>query len=267
MVSVLLWIRVFSTNSSVLTFSVLDVGQGDALFIESPTGIQVLVDAGANKTVMKELGAVMSFFDRHIDMLVVTHADRDHFEGFIPLLKKYKTDVMLLSGTKSESALYESFEKDVERKKIPKVFARRGQVVDLGGGAYLHILFPDRDVSHMETNDASIVIKLVYGKTSVMLQGDSPTKIEDYLLSIDEGELDSDILKAGHHGSRTSTGEPYVKAVTPRWAIISAGKDNSYGHPHPEVVDVLTRNNIEMLGTYDRGRIVFESDGESFVLK
>ncbi len=267
LVSVLLWVCVLGTNDGVLTFTVLDVGQGDALFIESPTGIQVLVDGGPNRTVTKEVSRVMSFFDRHIDMLVVTHADRDHYEGLIPLLGKYKTDVILYSGTVSDSALYKSFEEVVSENSIKKVVARSGQVVDLGGGAYLQILFPDRDVSGLETNDASIVMKLVYGETSVMLQGDSPLKIEEYLISKNSEILESDILKTGHHGSRTSTGESYVKAVSPKWAVVTAGEDNSYGHPHQEVVDTLNKYEVQILGTYDRGRIVFESDGKDFVLK
>lgn len=267
LVSFILWIRVLSTDSGVLTFSALDVGQGDALFIESPTGIQVLIDAGPGRTVTKELSKVMSLFDRHVDMIVITNPDRDHYEGFFSFLDKYKTDVVLRSGTNQDSELYKSLEQKIDNKKIPKIIGLRGQVVDLGGGAYLHILFPDRDVSGLSSNDGSLVMRLIYGKTSVMLQGDSTSKIEDYLISLDEEALDSDILKTGHHGSRTSTGDKYVKVVSPKWAIISAGKDNSYGHPHEEVVDTLNKYKVEILGTYDIGRIVFESDGENFSIK
>jgi len=267
-ISITLWVVVLSYGKdNTLTFATLNIGQGDALFIESPTGIQVVIDGGPNRAIMKELSAVMPWYDRHIDMLVVTNPDRDHFEGFIPLLDKYKVDVVLVSGTEKESEVYKVFENKLKEKKIPEKVARRGQVVDLGGGSFLQILFPDRDTSKLSPNDGSIVMKLVYGKTSVMLQGDSTSKIEEYLVTLDKGELKSDILKTGHHGSRTSTSQVYVEAVEPGWAIISAGEDNSYGHPHQEVVDNLNKHKVKIIGTYDIGRIVFESDGENFVQK
>ncbi len=267
LVSLAVWFMVFQEDRrGVLTIAFLNVGQGDAIFIESPTGVQVLIDAGPGSAIRKELSAVMPWYDRHIDMIVATHSDRDHFEGFIPFFDMYTTDVVLYSGTESESGSYDVFEKRIERAGVPYVVAKRGQRVDLGGGAYLDILFPDRDVSGLETNDASVVMRLAYGDTHVMLQGDSPMKIEEHILRLDPNILQSDILKAGHHGSKTSTSEAYVKAVDPEWAIISAGKGNSYGHPHKEVVDVLTQLEVEILGTYD-GRIVFESDGKSFSRK
>jgi len=268
LVSIVLWAIVVRENrEGVLTFSVLNIGQGDSILVESPTGVQVLIDAGPNRGVMKELSAVLSWYDRHIDMIVATHADKDHFEGFIPFFDKYKTEVVLLSGTESSSDTYKVFKEKIQKNNLPVVLARRGQVVDIGGGAYLEVLFPDRDVSGMETNDASVVLKLVYGETSAILQGDSPVKIEEYLISLDKAGLNSDILKTGHHGSRTSTGEEYVKAVSPKWAIITAGKDNSYGHPHSEVVDILNKLKVEILGTHVLGRIVFESDGKDFIQK
>src|SRR5205823_5277144 len=129
-------------------------------------------------------------------------------------------------------------------KHIPEILARRGQIIDLGGGAYLQVLFPDRDVSGLSSNDGSIVMRLVYGDTSVALQGDSTAKIEHYLVGLDGGNLKSTILKAGHHGSRTSTTEEYVRAVAPQWTVMSSGVNNSYGHPHKETLDTLAKLNI-----------------------
>ncbi|MES3005087.1 MAG: MBL fold metallo-hydrolase [Patescibacteria group bacterium] len=266
-VSIMLWVRVLSTHEGVLTFVALDVGQGDALFIESPTGVQIVIDGGPNNFLSRELSAVLPWYDRHVDMIIITNPDRDHYEGFFSFLDKYTTDVLVKSATDQDNELYKQLEEKIDSKKIPTIVGVRGQVIDLGGGAYIQILFPDRDVPGLSSNDGSLVMRLVYGKTSVMLQGDSTAKIESYLLSLDGVNLDSDILKTGHHGSRTSSGEEYVKAITPEWAIISAGKDNSYGHPHKEVVDTLNRYKVETLGTYDLGRIVFESDGENFVQK
>ncbi len=256
-----------------LTFAVLNIGQGDALFIESPTGTQVLVDGGPDKNLMKEISAVMPWYDRHIDMLVVTNPDKDHYEGFIPLMQKYSVDVVLEPGTTNKYSAYGVLEKEIADKKIPKILARRGQIVDLGGGAYLQILFPDRDVSGLSSNDGSIVMRLVYGDTSVMLQGDSTANVEHYLVGLDHltplraSSLKSTILKAGHHGSRTSTTEEYVTEVSPRWAVISSGANNSYGHPHKETLDTLSKLNIPAYDTCNNGDLIFQSDGKNFVLK
>lgn len=251
----------------ILKFEVLDIGQGDSLFIESPTGTQVLVDGGPNNNLAKEISQVMPFYDRHIDMIVVTNPDADHYEGFIKLLDKYRVDYDLEPGTTNKYEAYSVLENKIKEKNIQKILARRGQVIDLGGGAYLQILFPDRDISGLSSNDGSLVMKLVYGETSVMLQGDSTTKIEDYLLSLGTTTLKSTILKAGHHGSKTSSEENYVRAVFPQWTVISSGAENSYGHPNKETLDTMQKLNIETYDTCNNGRLVFESDGKQFVFK
>ncbi len=254
-------------REGILKFEVLDIGQGDALWIESPTGTQVLVDGGPNNALMKEIPNVIPWYDRHIDMLVVTNPDKDHFEGFISLLKKYSVDVVLEPGTKNNTGTYNTFEKEVADRKIPKILAHSGQVIDLGGGAYLQVLFPDRDVSGLSSNDGSIVMRLVYGDTSVMLQGDSTAKIEDYLMALGTTTLKSTILKAGHHGSRTSSVKEYVSVISPQLTVASSGINNDYGHPHKETVKTMNDLKIPFYDTCNNGRIVFESNGKDFVLK
>ncbi len=252
----------------MLTFAVLDIGQGDSLFIESPTGTQVIVDGGPGNNLMKEISTVVPWYDRHIDMIVVTNPDADHYSGFIPLMNKYSVDVDLESGTNNPFELYGVLEKEIADKGIPKILARRGQIIDLGGGAHLDIIFPDRDVSGLSSNDGSIVMKLVYGETSVMLQGDSTAKIEDYLLTnTSTSTLKSTILKAGHHGSKTSNTLEYVTAVSPEWSVISSGANNSYGHPHTETLETMDKLKIPTYDTCNNGTLIFKSDGKTFTLK
>ena len=266
-VSLILWTVVFhESRNGILTFAVLNIGQGDALFIESPTGTQVLVDGGPNNALMKEISAVVPWYDRHIDMLVITNPDKDHYEGFIKALDKYSVDVVLEPGTSNPYQAYTVLENKIAEKKIPRILARRGQIVDLGGGAYLQILFPDRDVSGLSSNDGSIVMRLVYGATSVALQGDSTAGIEHYLVGLGT-PLKSTILKAGHHGSRTSSTEEYVSSVSPEYTVISSGLNNSYGHPHKETLDTMNKLSIPVFDTCNNGRLVFQSDGKNFVLK
>jgi competence protein ComEC len=267
LLSIVIWSVVLTEQKGVLTFSVLDIGQGDALFIESPTGTQVIVDGGPDKNLMKEISGVLPWYDRHIDMIVVTNPDLDHYSGFIPLLDKYSVDVDLEPGTTNKYEAYGQLEQKLALKRIPKVLARRGQVIDLGGGAYLKILFPDRDVSGLSSNDGSIVMQLVYGETSVMLQGDSTANIEHYLVGQYGTELKSTILKAGHHGSKTSSTMEYVATVSPKWTVISSGKNNSYGHPNKETLATLKTLDIPALDTCAMGRITFTSDGKEFTLK
>lgn len=254
-------------KQGVLTFAVLDIGQGDALYIESPTGTQVIVDGGPGNNLLKALPKVMPFYDRSVDMIVVTNPDSDHYEGFIKFLDKYKVEKVLEPGTTNAYPAYAVFENKVKQKNISKTIARRGQEIDLGGGAYLQILFPDRNVSEVSPNTGSIVMKLIYGDTSVMLQGDSISNIEQYLLELDGDYLKSDIFKAGHHGSRTSSVEEYVAKVSPKWTVISSGKNNSYGHPHKETLATMKKLQIPTYDTCNNGTIVFESDGKIFVLK
>ncbi len=265
------YIAVKEGRGEKLTVAFLDVGQGDAIFIESPNGNQMLLDAGPGKSVLRELSKIMPFYDRSIDVLLATHPDADHIGGMPDVLEKYKVSLFLEPGVEGDTSLYKELELQIEKResqgKIEKLEARRGMVVDLGSGAILEILFPAIDPEGMETNTASIVARLVYGASEFLLTGDSPSNIEDYLVSQNCTEtncafgLDADVLKAGHHGSKTSTSREFVSTVSPEYAIISAGKDNRYGHPHPEVLETLTTTGAKILRTDTSGRIIFESDG------
>lgn len=248
-----------------LTVAFLDVGQGDAVFIEAPGGNQMLIDGGPNKSVLRELSKVMPFYDRSIDAVLMTHPDADHIGGLPDVMDRYEVGLLLESGVESDSAVYEETELKIERLKIKRLEVRRGMIVDLGQGTYLEILFPDRDPQGMETNAASIVARLVYGQSEFLLTGDSPQSIENYLVDAEGAFLQSDVLKVGHHGSKTSSSAEFVSAVSPEYAVISVGEDNRYGHPNQETLDVLSNINIKILRTDEQGRIVFKSDGINLI--
>ena len=254
---------ILGQEKGVLTVAFLDVGQGDAVYIEAPNGNQVLIDSGRSKAVLRELNKVMPFYDRSIDVLLATHPDQDHIGGFPDILKRYDVDFFLESGRESDSAVYEEVLQLTVVDDIKKIQARRGMVVMLDDDVHLNILFPDRDVRDVESNTASVITQLVYGETEFMLTGDSPKTIEEYLVMLDGENLESDVLKAGHHGSKTSSAEAFVGFVSPKYSVISAGKDNKYGHPHKDVIDVLNQFGSAILSTGDSGIIVFESDGEN----
>src|SRR3989344_8665818 len=260
------WYAVFAESDQRLTVAFLNVSQGDAILINTPGNQQILIDGGPNKQVLAELSKVMPFYDRSIDVVIATHPDQDHISGLLDVLERYEVDFVVEPGVESATAVYEGLENLIGEKGIKKILARRGMKLVLGENAYLLILFPDRDVSGMDTNDASIVAKLVYGNTSFLFTGDSPKKIEEYLVSLDGKNLDVDVLKAGHHGSKTSSAEEFLNAVSPVYAVVSAGKDNRYGHPHQEVLDALNNLGIKALRTDESGAIKIKSNGQNLSL-
>src|SRR3989338_11487995 len=263
-ITLFLFFQDFKNSSRVLTFAMLDVGQGDALFIESPTGTQVLFDAGPPRKIMSQLARVMSLFDRTIDAIVITNPDQDHIGGFPDILKVYKVGGVFEPGTFNDSKIYQNLEQEIKDKKIPKILAKRGMRLHIGPGAVIDILFPDRDVSLWDSNDGSIVAKLTYGKTSVMLTGDATAETEKIILEeFSSLQLWSTILKVPHHGSRTSSSVAFVKAVSPSYALISDGKDNKYGHPHQDTLDTLTLFGAKIFRTDLLGTIIVKSDGKS----
>lgn len=243
-----------------LRVAFLDVGQGDAIFIESPTGTQIVVDGGPDSSLLRELTSVMNPFDRHLDAIVVTNPDQDHFAGFIELLERYSVEKEFEPGTKKTTLTYKAFESALTKNNVPRFFAKRGMVFDLGGGAYLSVLYPDRDVSGSNPNDGSVVMKLIYGKTSVLLMGDSTSLVESRILSYG-GNFKADILKLGHHGSKTSSSENWIASASPSQAIVSASCDNSYGHPSKVVTDRLLAHAVSYLWTCTEGTISFSSNG------
>ena len=167
--TVLAWYAVFSEDrDGKLIVAFLDVGQGDAIFIESPTGTQMLIDGGPDKSVLRQLGKVMPFYDRTIDVLVVTNPDKDHFAGFLDVLRSYKVGAVMEPGTLGAASEYAVLERLITEKGVKKLLVRRGQKIQLGDGAILEILFPDRDVSGLNPNEGSVVAKLSYGATSLL---------------------------------------------------------------------------------------------------
>ncbi len=248
----------------VLKVSFLDVGQGDAIFIETPSGRQVLVDAGPHTNVLRALGTVMPFYDREIDVVLVTHPDADHIGGFQELFRRFDINVVLDTGATNDTQVYTSYRDAVVEEGASYVKARRGQVIDFNDGTYIRVLFPDRELDEDIGNDGSVVVQVVYGETEVLLSGDAGQNIERLLVSLEGGMLASDILKAGHHGSKSSSASVFVTTVDPEISIISAECDSRYGHPHQEVMTLLSQISEQVLGTCEHGTITFISDGQSF---
>ncbi|MES2994549.1 MAG: MBL fold metallo-hydrolase [Patescibacteria group bacterium] len=258
---------IYEPKQGLLTVSFLAVGQGDAILIESPEGVQLLIDGGRDRAVLRQLPRVMGPLDRSIDMVLATHPDADHIGGLPDVLNRYRVSYYLSPGIEHGTSQAERLDVAVEKEPgAVSILARKGMRIHLGEAVYADVLYPDHDVSKGETNSGSIVLRLVHGDTSFMLTGDAPSSVEDYLISLG-GELDSDVLKAGHHGSRTSTGSAWLNAVIPATVVISAGKDNSYGHPHEEVLERIQVSGASVASTVEGRPVIFTSDGKTVVHK
>lgn len=260
-VCIVIYAAVREDRRGLLTVTFLDVGQGDAIYIDAPSGRQVLIDGGAGSSVLRSLRRVIPWYDRSIDMIVGTHPDTDHIGGLIDVLDRYRVHRILVSSVAGDTPVSTSFEEKVTREGAEVVTAVRGQVFDLGDEARLEILMPDRLVSRVETNLGCVVARLVYGDTSFMLPCDAPDEIERYLVRLDGSALRSNVLKAGHHGSKTSSDPSFVGYVDPEYAIYSRGCDNTFGHPNQETIDTFARFEIPTLDTCEEGNITFVSDG------
>lgn len=268
-INIFIWSLVLTAQAhgGVLTVAFLNVGQGDAIYIEAPNGNQMLVDGGPNTAVLRELSAVMPWGDRSIDVVLATHPDKDHIAGLIDVIESYEIAQYFDSGVENDTGVYQTLLKTVSESNVPLTYARRGMRIVLdsteGEEVYADILSPDSDVTHAETNSGSIVLHLVYGEIEFMLTGDAPKNVEAHLGMLDGKDLESDVLKAGHHGSKTSSLAQFVDLVNPQFAVISAGKDNRYGHPHQEVMQLFKDRHIQTINTADVGAIIFTSDGMS----
>lgn len=261
--SCVIWIVVLHEGRrGVLTVSFLDVGQGDAIFIRSPEGRQVLIDGGAGTVLLRRLSTVMPWYDRSIDLVIGTHADLDHIGGLIELFPRYRIAEVIVPGTQGSSDAWRTYLDAIRNERRVRVIeAMRGTRIEIGGGAYLDVLFPDRTAPDLETNTGCVVTRLVFGSTAFMLPCDAPDEIEAYLALLDGADLRSDILKAGHHGSKTSSSALFVGLVDPKIVVYSRGCDNRYGHPSPETVATFARFDIPTLDTCEEGTITFVSDG------
>ncbi len=261
--AVFVWYAVFREGRKGLEVDFLDVGQGDAIFIQAENGNQVLLDGGPNKAALNQLSKVMPFYDRSIDILISSHPHQDHLAGLIEVLKRYNVDSVIESCVEYKSPETEAWKNILENKKIADFCGKRGMKINLDKDLYLEILLPIDGVQNSDPHLGMLVAKLYYGNTSYLLMGDAEKPLENYLISLEGPQLKTNVLKIGHHGSNKSTSESLLGFSAPQYAVISAGKDNSYGHPHKETLDILNKFQIPILRTDELGMIKIKSDGNN----
>lgn len=245
--------------------SFYDVGQGDSAFITTPKNHQILIDGGPDSKVLSKLSADMPFYDRSLDLVVLSHPHADHVNGLIDVLKRYQVDQVLFTGVVFNSPNYTEFLNVVKDKKIPTKIARSGEEIDFSDGPTFNILWPTKSLRGeqvSELNNSSIVLRLDYEGNSVLFPGDFEVSGQKDLSDSELSDFKADILKVSHHGSYTGTNLRFLRAVDPKYAIISVGADNRFGHPHENVLKMLS--NIKVYRTDKNGdiKVIISSDGK-----
>ena len=260
----LLLVHYFYTPNTELQISILDVGQGDAILLEAPNGQVILVDGGPDKTVLRRLGEELSFWERRIDLLVLTHPHEDHLAGFNSIINRYTIGGIMISGVEAKSQSYQHFLEVISEKHIPLLVVEHPLNVVFGDirleTIYPQTSFKGKRISNV--NNSSIVMRVVYKDFEMLLTGDAE-EIEEQAILASGSSIQADVLKAGHHGSETSSSEDFVKTVKPNVVVISSGQGNSYGHPSPRTLKRLERLHIPVRRTDIEGTIHLMTDGYS----
>jgi len=270
--NILAWIVVFDLSKiQPLEVVFFDVGQGDSIFIETPKKQQILIDGGPGSVILEKLGTEMPFYDNTLDLIILTHPEKDHLTGLISVPKRYKVENILWTGVKRDTSEFKEWEKAISEEKANIRIAQSGQRIlwESDSHRFLEILYPFENLAGQEfedSNKTSIVSRLVFGENSFLFTGDI-RKSEEKALLEQKANLESDVLKVAHHGSKTSTSKEFIEKVSPEIAVISLGKENSYGHPHQEVLDILEDYGIKILRTDQNGDIKIISEGKEIKIK
>lgn len=268
--NILAWAEVLELRSpDLLEVTFFDVGQGDSIFIETPKGHQILIDGGPSGVILEKLSQEMPFYDKDIDLIILTHPDHDHYFGLLKVLENYEVENIIWTGVVRETAEWQKWNELLEKEGADIRIAEAGQKIGFQPDLFLEVLFPLEKMEGKEVknvNDTSIVARLVFEDTSFFFTGDITQKAEA-LLAEEYDFLESDVLKISHHGSGSSTSKEFLKSVSPGVAVIQVGENNSFGHPAPEVLAKLEEFGIEVLRTDIDGDIKIISEGEYLNLK
>ena len=242
----------------------LDVGQGDCSLIVLPSGRTVLIDASTNDEGDNIIEYLSYQKVKHIDYFVLTHPHADHIGSAKQIIETLSVGNVVMPDIETDTATFTNLLLAIDKKDIPIHVAKVGDIIKLDN-ANMKILGPVNKTDDL--NNMSIVLRLDYGKTSFMFTGDAEEPSEkDMLNKFSSGEFRADVLKVGHHGASTSSSLEFITAISPKYAVISCGKDNTYGHPHTETIKTLNKLGIKYYRTDKVGNVVFSSDGENVTL-
>jgi len=266
------WKEVFDLAcKQYLKVDFLDVGQGDSAFIQTPDNHDILIDGGPDSSVLGKLSSLLPFWQKSIDLVILTHPESDHMQGLLDVLQRYKADYILWSGVKKSAPEYDAWLNVLAKQKkagAKIITAVAGQEIK-AGNVSIDTIYPLKSLAGEDmkntSNDTCVVSRLIFGKKSFLFTGDISSVAEKEIVDSGENVL-SDILKVAHHGSKYSTSDIFLAAVEPKVAVISVGAKNTYGHPTIEVLQRLAKFGIKIFRTDKNGDVDFISDGNSIKL-
>ena len=254
------------TAKGEMEVTFLDVGQGDCTIIRTE-GHAMMVDAGTNKAGSKVAEYLQEENIQSLDYLILTHPDADHIGGGDNVLESVEVQKVLMLDLENDTKTYEEVIRDIEKYRVEKEYPSAGEVYELGDASFT-ILCPQAGETYDKgTRGVSVGIRLTHGEKSFVLCGDAEEAEEKKMVERFGNALECDVLKCGHHGSRTATCEAFLKATDPTWAVISCGEGNSYGHPHAEVLARLEDEDVQVYRTDRLGTITAVSDGKQISWK
>lgn len=254
-------------QSGKLSVIVIDVGQGDSILIQTPGGKNMLIDAGEKSEWEKLQGYLERAGVHRIDVMVATHPHSDHIGGMQNVVEQYEIGKIYMPEVTHTTSTYTGLLEAIQAKglKITRASGQKKSTISLDDGVAIHILGPI-GTEYDNLNNYSVVLRVEYGSTSFLFTGDAETLVEKEMLEKYPDLLDVDVLKVGHHGSTTSSSAAFLKAVTPRIALISCGEGNDYCHPSEEILKRLQRAGIELYRTDLSGSIAVYSNGRSLTV-
>jgi competence protein ComEC len=243
----------------------MDVGQGDSIFIRTPHGQKALIDGGPDEKVLAHLGEILPFYDRSLDLVVLTHSHADHITGLIEVIERYQVDQILANKTGYQTPETEEFWKVVENRGVRVENLTMGEIVKIGKIEFDCFWPPQGRVETGSSNPNldSIVLRLKYGGLSVLLTGDAEDVVQEQLILLGKMPPVTAVFKVPHQGAEDSCDEEFTKKLNPQLAIISVGR-NRFGHPSEKTMNLLKNLNIEALRTDQNGTIEVISDGEKW---
>lgn len=251
-------------NRHVMRVHFIDVGQGDSILVQAD-GINMLIDAGPEASSDSLISYLKKQKIRKLHYIVATHPHEDHIGGMAAVVRKFDVGRFYAPRTISETRYFEDMAVSLMQKGQRIIPAREGIRFFLGESAECLMLSPCSE-SYDNTNNYSSVIRITYGSSSFLFTGDAEEQVEDEIIE-SGADIDCDVLKAGHHGSSTSSSRQFLEAVTPDTAVISVGKDNDFGHPSKAVLNSLECMDIQIYRTDIDGTVILESDGKSIIKK
>ncbi len=250
---IFLWFDILKENEK-LEMDFLNVGQGDAMLIKFPFSGEILIDSGNGQQIKTALSSVKNYFNRRIDVWILSHANLDHYGGFLKLIETNPPQIFIYNGFDSKGETFLLLKKLLKEKNIPIITLYQGDKIKIGD-SYFSVLWPPKNEEIKDLNDSSLILRLVDKKHSALFLGDASIKISDNLIN-----QQSEILKVSHHGSKTATNEEIISLIKPSIALIGVGLNNSFHHPHNEVINLLKKFDIKIFRTDLNGtiKIIFD---------